>query len=395
MSVGVLHVMRAPDLVDIPSAPTNAPTPRPARSRFNPGIHGGRGLFALMVFGFHIVNSGLASPLPSDSWLNIHLLNALKFGVEMFFGVSGFVIVGAIARARSARSFLWDRVTRIYPLLWVTLGVITLGSLVAHRWLPPTAQLAANFLAPPPFLPVEMVNPAAWSLGYEMTFYTLCIACWELRRRGQRWWLPMAVVLGTVLLVFFPRAILMPVGVAIAAGFTAPRWLERLSARPLLPLIAFLLLWRALDLWSQGDIMRMTPGDLGPAAWAARVPFILAAALLGTAALLGIARQRGWLGRVLLSPPLQWLGTISYSFYLWQPVVMGPVKQGLHASGAFALVGQAAQPLFAVVALPITLVIAHVSQAWIEVRLTRALRRIGPREGDPHAPLTATAPTTP
>lgn len=365
------------------------------RGGFNAGIHGGRGLFAVMVFAYHIVNSGLGSSLPGDSWIDIYLLNALKFGVELFFGVSGFVIVGALARTSSMRSFLWDRATRIYPLLWVTLGAITAASLFAGRSLPSPMAVAANFLAPPPMFLVPQVNPAAWSLGYEMTFYVLSVVCWDLARRGHRWWRIVALVVGVMLLAAFPRAILMPVGMVIAAGYDIPRWIERIAARPLLPLIAFLLIWRALDLHTHGGIMAMSPGQIGFLAWLMRFPAILAAGLLGGAALLGISRRNGLLGRALISRPLQWLGMISYSFYLWQPVVMGPVKRWLHAAGAFASAGQASQLLFALVSLPIALALAHFSQAWIEVRLTRALRRIGPREGDHRAPLTATAPSTP
>ena len=359
---------------------------------FNPTVHGARGLFASMVFVYHVVHSGLPTfAFVAGSAVEFWLLNAFKFGVELFFGISGYVIVGALARAPSLRSFLWDRATRIYPLLWLTLIAITLASLTTGRWLPPFGQWLLNFAAPPPFFPLAQVNPAAWSLGYELTFYALCGLCWWLRGRGFAGWRAVAVVTGAGLLILFPRAALMPAGMAIAAGLAGHPALRRLTVLPLATLIAFLLCWRWLDLLSGGqDNMTLSPLHMPFAAWLATVPLIAGSALLGALALFGLAAERGGLARLLRTAPFQWLGTISYSFYLWHPVVMGVAKPALKAAGAFDLAGPAAQLLFAAATLPPALVVAHYSQKWIEVRLTRFLRRLGPREGSGRPPLTAT-----
>lgn len=362
----------------------------PARpTRFNPAVHGARGLFSLMVFVFHIVNSGLPSFLPTRSPVSLYLLDAFKFGVELFFGISGFVILGALARAPSLRSFAWDRATRIYPLLWTTLLAITAVSLAIGHWMPPLRDWLLDFLAPPPFFPLAQVNPAAWSLGYEVTFYALCGVCWTLRANGNRSWLPLAVVAGIVGLTLFPRAVLMPAGIVIAAGLVTAPWLKRLAAAPLLALLLFLIGWRLVDLACNGDIMTFTPFDMPVVAWLRLLPLAVASAACGALALLGIVEQRGLLSRLLRTAPLQWLGTVSYSFYLWHPVVLGMIKQLLRVSGAVAGAGDASQLLFAVVSLPPALVVAHLSQQQIEVRLTRYLRRHGPREGSGQAPVAA------
>jgi peptidoglycan/LPS O-acetylase OafA/YrhL len=204
-------------------------TGRP-RSAFNAPVHGARGLFALMVFVYHVVHSGLPGLLGADSLFDRYFLHSFQFGVELFFGISGFVILGALRRSPSMRSFVWDRFTRIYPLLWLTLIAITIAAVVGGLWQPPLVDWLLNFLAPPPFFPLAMVNPAAWSLGYEITFYLLCAFCWWLRQRGGHAWLVVALAVGTVLLVLFPRAALMPAGLLIAAGilgrFKLLRWLS-------------------------------------------------------------------------------------------------------------------------------------------------------------------------
>lgn len=363
---------------------------QPKSPSFNATVHGARGLFAMMVFVYHVVNSELATfAVVQNSAFETYFLRSFKFGVELFFGISGFVIVGALARAPSVRSFLWDRATRIYPLLWITLIAISLVSIAAGLWMPPFGDWLLNFLAPPPFFPIPQINPAAWSLGYEITFYALCALCWALKQRGDRLWLAVAVVAGTVLIVLFPRAALMPAGVIAATAFALVPLVKRLASSPGLLLLAFLIGWRLLDLASGGDIATMNPLEQAVGKWLPLAALAIPIALLGSLAMIGLVNGSGLLGSALRMQPLQWLGTISYSLYLWHPVVMGGLKAALTSIGAFEAVGPGAQLLFAAVSLPPSLIVAHLSQRWIEVRLTRALRRIGPHEGAGKAPVTA------
>lgn len=359
-------------------------------------MHGARGLFASLVFCFHVANSGLPTFYGDDHWLAVWLFHSLKFGVELFFGISGFVILGALARAPSVRAFLWDRATRIYPLLWLTLIAITIVAFATGRWMPGLGNWLLNFLAPPPFFPLPQVNPAAWSLGYEITFYALCAACWAAARRGHRW-RPAALIVGALLLIFLPRAILMPAGLVVAAGWLGRTWLRPAAvAASGLWLALFFLLWRWLELQApMRDIMLLTPGAMTPARWLGLAPAIALAGLCGLMALEGIVQEAGLLARMLRTPLFKWLGTISYSFYLWHPVVMAAVKSMMNATGLVAQLGEGSQLAFGLIALPPALLVAHVSQRLIELRLTRYLRRHGPREDRGAAPITAVAETLP
>jgi peptidoglycan/LPS O-acetylase OafA/YrhL len=359
----------------------------PPQPVFNRGIHGARGLFAAMVFVYHVVNSGLPTfAFVAGSPFEFYLLRALKFGVELFFGVSGFVIVGALLRASSMPAFLWDRATRIYPLLWITLVAIILGSLATNHWLPPLADLFLNFVAPPPIFPLPQINPAAWSLGYEISFYALCALAFLTRRHLGRLWWPIILAVSIVAIAFFPKAILMPVGLFIAGGMTRNTIITRIAAYPGLFLLAFLLLWRWIEVSTTGDMMTVTP--FAGTQWWIFLPMMVVTALFGFVALRGIADDHGWLGAALLTRPFQWLGTISYSLYLWHPVVMGTIKPLLSRLGVFTYSSEAAQLVFAVVSLPPSLLAAHVSQQWIEARLTRTLRRLGPSGNLAKPPVT-------
>jgi len=365
---------------------------RSGAAAFNPGVHGARGVFSAMVFVYHVYNSGLSglSAVRGTTYETI-FLDSMKFGVELFFGISGLVMVGALHRSPSTGAFVWDRVTRILPTLWVTLLTITAMVLVAGRALPSPGDWLANFLAPPPMFDVPMLHPAAWSLGYEFTFYGLCALAWAMRRAGVRRWLWLASALGAVLIVLYPRAILMAFGVIIAAALPLPKWAERLARHPFAMLALYLVAWRLIDMAADNRIRLASPLHMDLMTWAALAPLILGAGVIGGIVLLGIARGHGLFGRFLRLSTVQWLGTISYSFYLWHPICMAAVKHALLVSGAAEALGDGARIAFALLALPPSLFISHWSQRLLEDRLTRRLRRFGPDHrrtaGEPAAAL--------
>ena len=95
-------------------------------AKFNPYIHGARGLFCLIVFVFHVINSGLPTFDFLSTGLTRHALETGKFGVELFFGISGIVILPSLHRAPSILVFILDRYARILPVLWATIIAITI-----------------------------------------------------------------------------------------------------------------------------------------------------------------------------------------------------------------------------------------------------------------------------
>lgn len=359
---------------------------------FNANLHGARGLFAALVFVFHVAHSGLPTFAGvAGSWFDTYLLGSLKFGVELFFGISGYVIVGALARAPSVRAFAWDRATRIYPVLWLSLLAIIAVALATGRWLPRPGQVLLNFLPPPPFVSTGQINPAAWSLGYELTFYAMAASFWWLRQRGVRWWRVGAWLAAVPMIILFPRAILIPAGIAIALGAGSHPAITRLSRHPLSLTLVFLLLWRWIDLTSD-NLRTFNPVNHPVGEWLAFLPVLLIAGALGALGLAGMAAGQGGLGRLLRTRALQRLGTMSYSFYLLHPVVMAGVKAVLQHMHAPDYLGPWSQLVFALLCLPPILLVAHWSQLLVEARLTRWLRRHGPREDRGESPLTTRQP---
>lgn len=271
--------------------------PRPAgrdRAGFNRTIHGARGVFACFVLLFHVVNSGLPTwPMWTLGPVDF-VLRTSAYGVELFFCISGFVIVGTLRRAAGPWGFMEDRFIRIYPVLWTTiLVIVVLGAIsgdhgfgaVATRpmdWLQTMAWLLpVNLLGLPGVIRWFNIHPAAWSLSYELFFYGLCAVAWLCRRHlAMRPTLLMMAPIAIVLIVLRPRGMLFLPGVAVALGLGRWRPLARLGRYPIPFLLAFLLLWQAIQFLSPGEAFnQMTliewAGDV-------RLPLALAAVVMVT-----------------------------------------------------------------------------------------------------------------
>lgn len=142
-----------------------------------------RAAAALMVVVFHaqgeLRHRGFADPFPD--------LTVGAFGVDLFFVVSGFIMVVAserlFRRPGAALSFMARRVARIAPLYWVftsAFAVIALwlGHLPGHPQASAT-HILASFLFLPALRPEDgaylPVYSLGWTLNYEMFFY-VCFA---------------------------------------------------------------------------------------------------------------------------------------------------------------------------------------------------------------------------
>ena len=342
---------------------------------FNPNIQGARGLFACMVLVWHVVNSHLPTFRVLDGGTPYYALRGLEYGVELFFGVSGFVMVGALARSRGAASFLADRATRIYAVLWPSVLVIAALAEFTHfegRSVGGPFVLAANLLGLPPMAPVPLIHPAAWSLSYELIFYALC----GLTLVGPKRWrlasVIAAVAIGLWVLGSHVRAVLMPIGL-LAAFLGARGKLRPPAFTTEVGLILFLASWEGLDRSAGGNLMDFQAGMLLQG-W--RPLFVLGAMVGGSGLFAGLAGGRGILCRLLRTVVFQWLGTISYSLYLWHPIVMSIVKHLMVTAGAPSRLSSGCQLAFLLLGAPPSLLVAVVSQRLFEKRLTIVVRRL-------------------
>jgi peptidoglycan/LPS O-acetylase OafA/YrhL len=344
-------------------------------ARFNPYVHGARGFFCLMVFVYHVVHSGLPTFDLFAKGLLGEALQTGKFGVEFFFGISGIVILPTLYRASSVVTFVFDRCARILPVLWATVIAIAIFGWLSGKGAPSLLLVGANLLAPPPFIDIVQINPAAWSLGYEFLFYGVCAVVFLISGFSR----PLALALAVsslILLVYYPRAILMIGGVLVAEKYLSPSWLQSLAKYPAVFFVLFLTVWRSLELGGITDYVGfVTPAYLSLHDWISALPLVVLGGVFGTIFLLGASSGNGLLGRMLRWKVMQWLGTISYSFYLWPPLVMAGVKLIMYRTGMVDALGHGSQLFFFLISLPPSLLVATISHRFLEVKVTGQIRK--------------------
>jgi exopolysaccharide production protein ExoZ len=149
------------------------------------------------------------------------------WGVDLFFLISGYVMVGASEDTPSPGVFLARRISRIIPLYWLaTIAVFVLTLIVPHAFASTKADLL-DLIRSLAFIPyvkasglAEPVLYVGWTLNYEMFFYALFAASLFLSRNVGR----LAVVIALVILSGAGFAI-RPTGV-IAEFYTGWRLLE-------------------------------------------------------------------------------------------------------------------------------------------------------------------------
>lgn len=135
-----------------------------------------RALAANMVVLFHFV--ALNARMDPTYIAYVPTLSVIgAAGVHLFFVISGFVIT-TVAKRENWSAFLFFRITRIYPIYWVYLG-LTLIFFMSKGW-PETSPtiLKAVFLLPdhePALLSV------GWSLVHEVYFYAVMATAIALR----------------------------------------------------------------------------------------------------------------------------------------------------------------------------------------------------------------------
>lgn len=134
-----------------------------------------RGIAVVAVLLFHLFiveqKYGGAQTLLSE------ILEFGNFGVDLFFVISGFVMVtvtrGKFGSAKQAGLFLYHRASRIYPLYWVYTLMALAVFLIRPEWINSSqgsqADILASFLLlPSDLLPLVQVG---WTLIHEMYFY--------------------------------------------------------------------------------------------------------------------------------------------------------------------------------------------------------------------------------
>jgi len=111
-------------------------------------------------------------PMSTLAQAVVQNLSLGRFGVALFFLISGFVVPFSIGGERPLRHFAVSRLFRLYPALWLALAV-----LMTTAWLgdetPRIATVLANMTMAPPLFGQPWLSPIHWTLFVELLFYVL------------------------------------------------------------------------------------------------------------------------------------------------------------------------------------------------------------------------------
>lgn len=310
-------------------------------------------------------------------------------GVDVFFVVSGFLMTGIVVSGLergefSALKFYMARGIRILPALVVLCAMLlTLGwwMLVPldYKMLGNHVVFSLTFLSNIKFWSEAGYFDAAshekwllhtWSLAVEWQFYLLLplvlLAVWKWRPGRQSILIAMVVGLVASLALSIVATPLKP----IAAFFLLPTRAWEMLAGGLVYLLAHRLAGTerqrsALEAFGVALLVASIVGFDSSSSWPgwrALVPVI------GTVAVLVAAQPKSrWTGHSIA----QWLGTRSYSLYLWHWPVVVAVSYGQWQD----------DPIVIAAGLALTLVLGDLSYRWVEWPTRAHLVRLKPRWG--------------
>jgi peptidoglycan/LPS O-acetylase OafA/YrhL len=286
-------------------------------------VDGLRGIAALAVVLFHF-NEAVGRQ--AANWIPGALEAVLRrgfLGVEIFFVISGFVIAFSVRDGNYTPGYLFRfwlrRSIRLDPPYWATIAV-EIG-LIAFclwlipslgTWLPGTREVIAHLFYAQNIIGYREILPIFWTLCYEVQFYLFVVTLlmvWQAVRprlgaRAQR------IVPIAMLAVLFLASLITrytPYRLPVH-GIALDRWFQFFLG---------VLVWWAVSGKVTAKVL--------PLAWAVLAGFILATrqpvieqslAIVVSASLLlaaSLKRLETWLNW----RPVQFLGKISYSLYLF------------------------------------------------------------------------------
>ena len=305
-------------------------------------------------------------------------------GVDLFFVISGFIIVHAsgplFGRAGATVEFLRRRLARIVPLYWLvtSLFLLLLGwaSLKGGDAFPSATAILASYA----FVPADThadgrlfpVYDLGWTLNYEMFFYALLALVIAFPR--NRALLLLGSLLGAIVLAgvgirapsaawFWTRPIILDFGLGVGVGaLVAAEIVLAVPVRIGLALVGLLAL-----LLDPAHLFDGVAGATVANDW----PRVLLAGL-PVAALLSAAVLGPEPPMPRLALPFTRIGNASYSLYLLHPfalIAMEKLAQKL--AGVRAMPGW----LLALATVFAAIAIALAGYRWIERPMTRALIR--------------------
>jgi peptidoglycan/LPS O-acetylase OafA/YrhL len=313
------------------------------RSPRIPELDGLRGLAILLVILDHYIASANNAKLGLWPHRALSLFTVGWSGVDLFFVLSGFLIGGILLDARESptyfRTFYLRRVCRILPVYyaWILLYALSVGWVLwqSPGWLGISVSSFKPALTQLLFLQNIPGRTQAyawawfgvtWSLAVEEQFYLIAPPLIRFLSARRLFFALVGTICAAPILRVMVSQIWMP-------GTTAEKILMPCRADALAFGILLAMAWRSDSVrrFLEANavlLKRMLLGLLGGVLallWWLLHPFSVVGASIGYtwialffACLLVVTltQQGSWIARVMRTPMLRWLGTISYCVYI-------------------------------------------------------------------------------
>ncbi|MEV6851245.1 acyltransferase [Actinoplanes sp. NPDC051411] len=369
-----------------------------------------RGFAALTVVWFHL------SPLMLGNARHLAIMRHIdlgKYGVLLFFLVSGYVIPMSLERHGDLRKFWIGRLCRVYPAY---LGAIALVGALAlagwGSWQESFSHQTVSAVLGHATMMTELLGlhgavRVFWTLSYEMVFYLVVsgLFAWRLHRYSA-WWaaglalaglllgptLPnglfagnfagrrvtavvLAVLLCLSLLAYIKERLALAAG-AVGIGFLL---LPALDGHPA-PDSTTIASWQGLQLlavmFAGTVVYRAHSGQLSRFAAVLSLTVVALGVIGAHWTYLGPSGHRVWPANVAavavtfllayamrnrsVPPALTWLGRISYSLYLLHAIVLGLIPR--------LIPGLPSHSLAVRLAVGVTYLAVAITLAWLSYR---------------------------
>ncbi len=349
-----------------------------------------RGIAALFVLWLHASEALVTIPAIKAFGTLAHdipdFLQLGRAGVIAFFAISGFVVTATIKppKGDGTAHFATKRLFRLYPAYWLALALTYLMIWTPQGRLPDVAGVVANTTMLPTVFGVESAMGHFWTLEIEFVFYVLVVVLFLSGKLKD----PRLIVALACLLALKPAGYLMG---KLAWTSGQGHWGE-------LPLCLAIMLWgsllrasydpnasaqQKLRAWATWPIAICTVFVLGrslnlggvikgtdPVTWLAGLGTLWGLLIFMAFALCG---QR-W------PKFMVWCGTVSYSLYLFHPVIFYPLYFFLKAHPQLAAAPLSLWLLLCAVA---TVAFASITYLLVEAPANRLAARLTRRQWTP------------
>ncbi len=282
---------------------------------FNYSLHGLRGFAALMVYIAHSCNGfreHICNGCGADPYL-LHIYYLGTYGVEVFFFLSGYVIVSASLKS-STSNFIKHRFWRIFPLFFF----ITFLYFVLNHFIQKAPEkddfgfFLLNIFFVNLFLNTPGYSPNTWSITYEVWFYILTFLFLHPIVIKKHYLLTFIAIIASIFFVLnYPISIYYLLG-ALTNYFMRnyKSRLEQLNLRTI-NIIQFICLTFVVLLASKGEYHyhweHMNRFDI----------YLLMISFWGF--MITLFYNGSLLSKLLSGRVLLFIGTVSYSLYLTHP----------------------------------------------------------------------------